>query len=72
MMSVEQSVEYLAGETVVLGENMARVPPHQPQIPYDLARALTRAAAVRSRRLTTRPTAQPAHNLRLFCQTRRL
>jgi hypothetical protein len=45
MMIVKQSVECLAGETAVLGENMPLCP---PQIPHDL----TRAAEVGSRRLT--------------------
>jgi hypothetical protein len=41
MMSVEPSVECLAGETEVLGENLLLCP---PQIPYDL----TLAAALKA------------------------
>jgi hypothetical protein len=44
MMSVEKSVECLAGETEVVVEDMAPVPLCSPQIP----RYLTRAAAVGS------------------------
>jgi hypothetical protein len=53
MMSVEQSVELeLAGETEVLGEKPATVPLCPPQIPHNLIRDRTRAAAVGSQRLT--------------------
>jgi hypothetical protein len=44
MMSVEQSVEFLAEKTEVLGE----APRCPPQIPHDL----TRATAVGNQRLT--------------------
>jgi hypothetical protein len=53
MMSVEQSVECLAGETEVLGENL----PECRFIHHDLTRAWTRAADVRSRQLTAWATA---------------
>jgi hypothetical protein len=47
LMSVEQSVECLPAETEVLGENLPKclslIP---PQIPHDLIRARTLAAAV--------------------------
>jgi hypothetical protein len=53
MMNVEQSVECkLAGETEVLGENLARVSLCPPQIPHDLTYARNQAAAVQSHRLT--------------------
>jgi hypothetical protein len=53
MVIVEQLVELrLARETEVLGENLPPVPLRPPQIPHDLTRARTRAAAVGSRRLT--------------------
>jgi hypothetical protein len=45
-MRVEQSFELLEGETEVLGENLPTVPLCLPQIPHDLTRARTRAAAV--------------------------
>jgi hypothetical protein len=48
MISVQQSVEWLARETEVLRENLLC----PPQIPHDFTRARTRASAVRSRRLT--------------------
>jgi hypothetical protein len=49
-MNVELSVEFLAGESEVLGENL---PPLRPsQIPHDLSRARSLTAAVGSRRLT--------------------
>jgi hypothetical protein len=51
-----QSVEWeLAGETEVLGENIA--PP--PQFPQDLSRTRTRDAAVGSQRLTAWAMARP-------------
>jgi hypothetical protein len=43
----------LAGETEVLGENLPQCHFVKPQIPHDLAWALTLAAALGSRRLTT-------------------
>jgi hypothetical protein len=53
MMFVKQSVDCeLTGETEVLGENSVPVPLCLSQIPHDLTRVRTRAAAVGSRRLT--------------------
>jgi hypothetical protein len=45
MMSVEQSMEYLAGETEVLEEKHAQLPLSPPQIPHDLPRTGTWIAA---------------------------
>jgi hypothetical protein len=53
MMSVEQLVECLAGETKVLGENLSRCRFRPPQIPHDLTWARACAAALRNRQLTT-------------------
>jgi hypothetical protein len=53
MMSVEQSVGCLAGETEALGEKHAVVRLRPPQIPHGLTWAGSRVAAVGSRRLTT-------------------
>jgi hypothetical protein len=50
-MIMEKSVEWLAGETEVLGENLPPVPLCPPQTPH-AARTRTRAAAVGSQRLT--------------------
>jgi hypothetical protein len=59
-MSVEQSVEWeLTGETEALGENLPPAPLCPPQIPHDLTRARTRAAAVGSQGLTAWAMARP-------------
>jgi hypothetical protein len=53
MMNAEQSVECeLAGENEVLRKKPVPVPLCPPQIPHDLTRARTRAAAVGSQLLT--------------------
>jgi hypothetical protein len=53
MMSVEQSVKWLEGETEVLEMKPGPVPLYTPQILQYLSRARTRAtAAVGSQRLT--------------------
>jgi hypothetical protein len=51
IMMMEKLVEWLAGETEVLGERPAPVPLCPPQNPH-AARTRTRAAAVGSQRLT--------------------
>jgi hypothetical protein len=53
----------LAGETDVLGENLPPVLLYPPQIPHDLSRARTQAAAVGSRRLTGWAMARPSGHL---------
>jgi hypothetical protein len=55
---IEKLVEWLAGETEVLGENLpqCRFVHHKPHMP---ARMRTRAAAVGSQRLTAWATARP-------------
>jgi hypothetical protein len=52
---MEKLVEWLAGETEVLGENLPLCPPQTPHA----ARTRTRAAAVGSQRLTAWATARP-------------
>jgi hypothetical protein len=59
MMSVEQSVEWLARETEVLAESLPPVPLCPSQIPHDLSRVWTRAATVVSQRLTAWAMALP-------------
>jgi hypothetical protein len=62
IMMMEKLVEWLAGETEVLGENLSLCPPQTPHA----ARTRTRAAAVGSQRLTAWATARP-HQFRSFC-----
>jgi hypothetical protein len=62
IMSVEQTVWHLAGETVVFGETCPSVL-CSPQIPLDPNRAWTWAVEVGSRRLTTWDTARPYRSL---------
>jgi hypothetical protein len=65
MMNVEQSVEWeVAQETEVLGKNPAPVLLRPPQIPYDLTRARTRAAALGSQRLTAWAMERPLRSIK--------
>jgi hypothetical protein len=63
MMSVEQSMERVAGKTGVLGGIPAPVPHCPPQIPHDLTSHRTKAAAVGNQRLTAQSMAQPTDQL---------
>jgi hypothetical protein len=63
MMSVEQSVEWVTGETEVLGEKPAPVPLCPPQSPHDL----TSATVAGSQWLTTWAMAQPRE--KMACDT---
>jgi hypothetical protein len=58
IMMMEKSVEWLAGEIEVLGENLSqwRFVHHKPYMP---ARTRTRAAAMETQRLTAWATARP-------------
>jgi hypothetical protein len=58
IMMMEKLVEWLAGETEVLGENLPPLPLCPPQT-QNAARTRTRAAAVGSQRLTAWATARP-------------
>jgi hypothetical protein len=58
IMMMEKLVEWLAGETEVLGEKPAPVPLWPPQTPH-AARTWTRTAAVGSQWLTAWATARP-------------
>jgi hypothetical protein len=61
---VEKQMECrLAGETEVLGENLPQRHFVHHKIPHDQTRVWTRAAAVRSRRLTAWAMARPPVNL---------
>jgi hypothetical protein len=62
IMIMDKLVEWLAGETEVLGENLpqCRFVHHKPHMP---ARSRTRAAAVGSQRLTAWATARPTQPL---------
>jgi hypothetical protein len=59
MMSVEQSVEWVARETEVFGGNLPPVPLCPPQIPHDLTWAWTRAASLRRQKLAAWAMARP-------------
>jgi hypothetical protein len=56
IVRMENLVEWMAGETEVLGENLPHCP---PQIPLDQTRDWTRAAAMGSQRLTASVMARP-------------
>jgi hypothetical protein len=62
-MSVEQSVEALAEETEVLGENLPHRQFFPPEIPRELTRSRTRAAAVGSQGLTAWAMTRPCYSL---------
>jgi hypothetical protein len=57
MMSVEQLVDWMAGETKSTGRKSAPLPLYSPQIPHDPTWARTRARAGGSQQLTASATA---------------
>jgi hypothetical protein len=67
IMMMEKLVEWLAGETEGLGENLSqcRFVHHKPHIPV---RTRTRAAAVGRQRLTAWATARPPSTEKMFTQ----